>query len=167
MEGFRWKKSLYPLYILHQSKIFLRTIYCENAEQISTTVEKIIEFCKNESIWVFQGNMGAGKTTLIKEVARQMGVVDRVSSPSFSIINEYSDAKGRSFYHFDFYRVEYPEEALDLGVEEYFYSGNYCWIEWAEKISSYIPEKFVLITIDSDLKDIREIALKIINDGRS
>lgn len=111
--------------------------------------------------------MGAGKTTLIKEIASQMGVIDRVSSPTFSIINEYSDAQGNPYYHFDFYRVENPEEALDLGVEEYFYSGNYCWIEWAEKISAYIPEKFALIKIDSDYKDIREIALKIINDGRS
>jgi tRNA threonylcarbamoyladenosine biosynthesis protein TsaE len=145
----------------------LKKIFCENEEQLSTAAEKIIAYCKGETVWVFQGKMGSGKTTLIKEIARQMGVIDRVSSPSFSIIHEYSDAQGQPFYHFDFYRVENPDEALDLGVEDYFYSGNYCWIEWAEKISAYIPEKFVLIKIDSDSKDIREIALKIINDGRS
>lgn len=111
--------------------------------------------------------MGAGKTTLIKEIARKMGVVDLVSSPSFSIINEYYNDQGQLFYHFDFYRVNDPDEALDLGVEEYFYSGNYCWIEWAEKISAYIPEKFALIIIEAEKNEMREIALKIIEDGGS
>lgn len=111
--------------------------------------------------------MGAGKTTIIKEIARQMGVVDLVSSPSFSIINEYHNAEGKVFFHFDFYRVNYPEEALELGVEEYFYSGNYCWIEWAEIFSAYIPEKFALVRIETSLNDKREIALNKINNGRS
>lgn len=142
-------------------------IFCENPEQIPESAKKIIDFCKHENIWVFQGRMGAGKTTLIKEIARQMGVVDVVSSPSFSIINEYENDQGQKFYHFDFYRIDHPEEALDLGVEEYFYSGNYCWIEWAEKISSYIPEKFALISIEAGKNEKREIALKIIEDGRS
>lgn len=167
MVGFLWKKSLCPSCILHQSNTILEKIYCQNPGQISSAAEKIIEFCGDEPIWIFQGSMGAGKTTLIQEIARQMGVVDRVSSPSFSIIHEYNDAAGQVFYHFDFYRVKDPEEALDLGVEDYFYSGNYCWIEWAEKISAYIPEKFALITIEADLKDIREIALIKINNGRS
>lgn len=119
-------------------------------------------------MWLFNGKMGAGKTTLIKEIARQMDVEDLVSSPSFSIINEYMDKNGRDFYHFDFYRVEEPAEALDLGVEEYFYSGNYCWIEWAEKIYSYIPDKFAQIDIEvDDVNDLREIKLRIINDGQS
>ena len=108
---------------------------------------------------------GAGKTTFIKEIARQMGVTDTVSSPTFSIINEYRNVKGQAFYHFDFYRIDDPEEALDLGVEEYFYSGNYCWIEWAEKIFPYIPEKFALINIEAGLKDERGISLKLIDDG--
>ncbi|MEX2594470.1 MAG: tRNA (adenosine(37)-N6)-threonylcarbamoyltransferase complex ATPase subunit type 1 TsaE [Anditalea sp.] len=145
----------------------MKKIFCENQDQIPATAEKIIEFCKEESIWVFTGRMGAGKTTLIKAIAKKMGVVDLVSSPSFSIINEYNNAQGQVFYHFDFYRVNHPDEALDLGVEEYFYSGNYCWIEWAEKISAYIPEKFALVTIEAGKNDKREIALKIIEDGGS
>ena len=111
--------------------------------------------------------MGAGKTTFIKEIARLMGVGDLVSSPSFSIINEYINDQGQSFYHFDFFRVNQQEEAFELGVEEYFYSGNYCWIEWPEKISDYIPEKFALINIEVGNNDKREISLKIIDDGKS
>jgi tRNA threonylcarbamoyladenosine biosynthesis protein TsaE len=145
----------------------LKKLFCENKYQIPAIAEKVIEFCKDEVIWVFEGEMGSGKTTLIKEVAKKMGVVDLVSSPSFSIINEYTNHQGELFYHFDFYRVNDPAEALDVGVEEYFYSGNYCWIEWAEKISAYIPEKFALITIEAGKNEKREIALKIIEDGGS
>jgi len=110
--------------------------------------------------------MGAGKTTLIKEIAKKFGVVDNVSSPTFSIVNEYQDIKGASYYHFDFYRVETPEEALDIGVEEYFYSGKYCWIEWAEKIAEYIPVDFALIDISAHESEERIITINIIRDGR-
>src|SRR5690606_7514823 len=148
MVVFLWKKSLYPLSTLNQSGNRLDKIYCENFEKIPATAEKIIDYCKDERIWVFKGNMGVGKTTFIKEIARKMGVEDQVTSPSYSIIHEYNNAQGEPFYHFDFYRVENPDEALELGLEEYFYSGNYCWIEWPEKISAYIPEKFAMITIE-------------------
>lgn len=110
--------------------------------------------------------MGAGKTTLIKEIARKFGVVDNVSSPTFSIVNEYQDIKGSPYYHFDFYRVEDSEEALDIGVEEYFYSGSYCWIEWAERIAEYIPGDFALIEISADESEERVITVNIIKDGR-
>jgi len=136
-------------------------------EQLPDAAKEVIAFCSGQAIWVFNGRMGAGKTSLIKQIARQLGVEDVVSSPSFSIVNEYLDADGNSIYHFDFYRIKDQEEALDLGVEEYFYSGNYCWIEWAEKISAYIPEKFALIHIEVGNNDEREITLKIIDDGKS
>ena len=138
-----------------------------NKERLPAAAEKIIEFCAGEDIWIFKGEMGAGKTTLIKEIARQLQVEETVSSPTFSIVNEYSDAMGEPIYHFDFYRIDHPEEALDLGVEEYFYSGNYCWVEWAERISAYIPEKFALITIKAGENEEREITLKIMDDGKS
>lgn len=128
--------------------------------------KQIIDYCAGERIWIFNGRMGAGKTTLIKEIARQLQVEEVVSSPSFSIVNEYNDAQGKPIYHFDFYRIDDQDEALDLGVEEYFYSGNYCWIEWAERISAYIPEKFALISIEVGQQDEREISLKIIDDGK-
>lgn len=136
-------------------------------EHLPMVAKKIIEFCAGENIWIFEGRMGAGKTTLIKEIARQLEVEEVVSSPTFSIVNEYNDVHGKPIYHFDFYRIDQQEEALDLGVEEYFYSGNYCWIEWAERISAYIPEKFALITIEVGEKDEREISLKKIDDGKS
>src|SRR5690606_3879181 len=136
-------------------------------EQLAGAAQEIIGYCGAENIWLFEGGMGAGKTTLIKEIARQLQVEDPVSSPTFSIVNEYLGADGQPIYHFDFYRIEDQEEALDLGVEEYFYSGNYCWIEWAERISAYIPEKFALIRIEVGENDEREISLKIIDDGKN
>lgn len=145
----------------------MKRIVCAQLEELPAAAEEIIAYCAEENVWVFDGKMGAGKTTLIKEIARQLHIHEVVSSPTFPIINEYSDAKGNPVYHFDFYRVNQPEEALDLGVEEYFYSGNYCWIEWAEKISAYIPEKIALISIEVGEKDEREIFIKLIEDGKS
>lgn len=136
-------------------------------EELPVIAERIIKYCAGENVWVFKGSMGAGKTTLIKELARKLHVEDVVASPTFSIVNEYLTVTGEPVYHFDFYRIDQPEEALDLGVEEYFHSGNYCWIEWAERISAYIPEKFALITIEVGENDEREISLQIINDGES
>lgn len=167
MEESPWKKSLYQSFTLNQSGNRLDKLDCKDPGLIPATAKKIIDFCKDVPVWVFKGNMGAGKTTFIKEIARQMGVEDRVSSPTYAIIHEYQDAGGRPFYHFDFYRLEDPEEALELGLEEYFYSGNYCWIEWPEKISAYIPEKFAMIEIEEGTEGNREIALNIVNDGRS
>ncbi len=135
--------------------------------QLPAAAREVIDYCAGESIWLFEGRMGAGKTTLIKEIAKQLQVEELVSSPTFSIVNEYTQAGGKPVYHFDFYRLNEQEEALDLGVEEYFYSGNYCWIEWAERISAYIPEKFALINIEVGESDEREISLKIIDDGKS
>jgi tRNA threonylcarbamoyladenosine biosynthesis protein TsaE len=145
----------------------LKEIICNHQGEISAAAQEIVDFCQHERIWIFKGRMGAGKTTFIKEIARLMGVGDLVSSPSFSIINEYINDQGQSFYHFDFFRVNQQEEAFELGVEEYFYSGNYCWIEWPEKISDYIPEKFALISIEVGNNDKREISLQIIDDGKS
>ncbi|WP_194777464.1 tRNA (adenosine(37)-N6)-threonylcarbamoyltransferase complex ATPase subunit type 1 TsaE [Pararhodonellum marinum] len=135
-------------------------IYCKSIAQISLTAEKIISFGANDKIWIFKGDMGAGKTTLIKEIARKLGVIDPVSSPSFSIVNEYEDNLGNTYFHFDFYRIENQEEVMEIGVEEYFYSNNYCWIEWAEKIPDFIPDRFLLIHIVVDEDNARIITLK-------
>lgn len=109
--------------------------------------------------------MGAGKTTLIKALAGKYGVLDQVSSPTFGIVNQYEDKEENVFYHFDFYRLDDPTEALDIGIEEYFYSGNYCWLEWAEKIEAFLPENFFLIKIESisDLK--RQVTFQHIHDA--
>ncbi|MFT5916258.1 MAG: tRNA threonylcarbamoyladenosine biosynthesis protein TsaE [Bacteroidia bacterium] len=93
-------------------------------------------------------------------MTKQLGVSDRVSSPTFSIVNEYETDQETSIYHFDFYRLKTPYEALDIGVEEYFDSGNLCLIEWASKIGEFLPEEYLLISINSDSKGRREVELK-------
>ncbi|MDN3669921.1 tRNA (adenosine(37)-N6)-threonylcarbamoyltransferase complex ATPase subunit type 1 TsaE [Echinicola jeungdonensis] len=143
----------------------MEKIICENQAQLPEVAKAVISICKGLDVWVFMGDLGAGKTTLIKAIANEMGVEDLVSSPTFSIINEYQNGSGQRFYHFDFYRIEDPEEVLEIGVDEYFYSGNYCWIEWAEKIPEYIPESFYLISIKVENDQKREITIKKVQDG--
>src|SRR5689334_2608661 len=107
--------------------------------QIATS---LIEEGKDLSIWLFFGDLGAGKTTLIKEICLQLGVNAPVlSSPTFSIINEYPSRTG-TIYHFDFYRMKTETEILDLGIEEYFDSGNFCFVEWPERLGSLAPSPF-------------------------
>lgn len=96
---------------------------------------------------LMEGEMGSGKTTLIKELCRQLLVEDEVSSPTFALVNEYFSPEG-PVYHFDFYRVEDEEEAMDIGVEEYFYSGNLCLVEWPQKIRNLIPHESALVQIE-------------------
>ena len=101
----------------------------------------------SHKVLLFQGTMGAGKTTLIKALCEQLGVGDRVSSPTFSLVNEYQSPSG-IIYHFDLYRIEQQQEALDFGIEEYWDSGAWCFVEWAERIPSLLPASYteVLIT---------------------
>ncbi|QEC77312.1 tRNA (adenosine(37)-N6)-threonylcarbamoyltransferase complex ATPase subunit type 1 TsaE [Mucilaginibacter ginsenosidivorax] len=106
----------------------------------------IIEHAGNNRIFLFYGDMGAGKTTLIKELCKALGTTDNISSPTFSIVNEYHTAKDK-IYHFDFYRLKDQTEALDMGYEEYFYAGAWCFIEWPEKIPDLLPEHYSNITI--------------------
>ena len=108
--------------------------------------EKILLACPNRRIFAIYGNLGAGKTTLVKALCESLGSVDVVKSPTFAIINEYEGAAGPIF-HFDFYRIETIEEVFDLGYEEYFDSGHYCFIEWPEMIGNLVPEEAVEIRI--------------------
>jgi len=105
----------------------------------------IISYATNNRIFLFYGDMGAGKTTLIKSLCKALGSTDNITSPTFSIVNEY--AGPNKIYHFDFYRLKTQTEALDIGCEEYFYSGNYCFIEWPEKIPDLLPDHFIKIQI--------------------
>ena len=107
----------------------------------------ILQQAADEQIFIFEGGMGAGKTTLIKALARALGVTELVSSPTFSIVNEYN-GNGKVIYHFDFYRIKNLQEAYDIGYEEYFYSGNICLIEWPEKIAELLPEHYLKIEIE-------------------
>lgn len=96
---------------------------------------------------LFHGSMGAGKTTFIKAMARKLGVMDMTSSPTFSLVNEYETENGDILYHFDLYRISSEEEGYDMGLDEYFYSGNVCLIEWPEKTPNLIPLDHTSITI--------------------
>lgn len=144
----------------------MRTFEKYGLEDLPAIAQQIQEFAQDMKIWVFQGPMGAGKTTLIKAVAQQFGVLDNVSSPTFGLVNEYINQKQELFYHFDFYRINEEEEVLDIGIDEYFYSGNYCWLEWAEKIPHYLPEDFVLIRIQVDANIGRVIELNRVIKGQ-
>jgi len=110
---------------------------------------ELIRKCSPFNVWLFSGEMGAGKTTLIKAVCEQLGVKGGMSSPTFSIVNEYDRQQGGKIYHFDFYRLKNEQEAYDLGADEYFDSGNFCFIEWPEKIPSLIPPYHAAIKIQT------------------
>ncbi len=128
-------------------------------KEISEIAKKIIETV-NCKILLFHGKMGAGKTTLIKELVKQLGVDEIASSPTFSLVNEYQTNTGQTIYHFDFYRINSEEEAYDIGVEEYFYSNNWCFIEWGEKVENLLPLDIININIGILSKNQRTIEIK-------
>lgn len=128
-------------------------------EQINVVAGQVIEACTNETIWLFEGSMGAGKTTLIKAICHELGVLNTVQSPTFSIINEYLTQQGDTIYHFDCYRLKNRAEAYDIGVEEYLDSGSVCMIEWPDKIADLLPDQFVSIGIRQTPNGKREIEI--------
>jgi tRNA threonylcarbamoyladenosine biosynthesis protein TsaE len=107
--------------------------------EISEVARKLINAGSGLSVWALHGEMGAGKTTLVKALVVAMGMHETTASPTFSIVNEYRDANNKPIYHFDFYRIKNESEAFDIGTEEYFDSGNLCLVEWPEKIPSLLP----------------------------
>lgn len=110
-------------------------------DKIDQVATEFMATYNEPAVFCFYGSMGAGKTTFIQALCHQLHVVDVVNSPSFSIVNEYDTDKGNKVYHFDFYRLKEEDEAFDLGYEDYFYSDNYCFVEWPEKIASLLPAK--------------------------
>ena len=125
----------------------MKKIEIESLSELPKVAEAVLEELRGRSVVLFRGPMGAGKTTLISRMAAALGAEDTVTSPTFALVNQYEGKGGRRIYHFDFYRINSVEEALDLGYEEYFYSGDLCLVEWPEKIEPLLPEDAMTVTI--------------------
>jgi tRNA threonylcarbamoyladenosine biosynthesis protein TsaE len=119
----------------------------DELSELAPAADLLLNAYPNDRIFCLNGKMGAGKTTFIKAVCERLGVTDKVSSPTFSLVNEYAGADGKKIFHFDFYRIKDQSEALDMGYEDYLYSGAYCFIEWPEKIRELLPQDRVELTI--------------------
>lgn len=134
-------------------------IVCKTLDDYASAAEKLINSFAEERVFAFFGEMGAGKTTFIKAICNHLGASNNAKSPSFAIINEYavSNQQSNSIFHFDFYRINKTEEAYDIGYEEYFYSGNYCFVEWPEKITELLPENYVKVDITINDNNSRTI----------
>lgn len=115
--------------------------------ELPKAAQALLNAYPDARVFAFYGQMGAGKTTFIKAVCKELGVPDIVQSPTFALINEYLTSEGRSVFHFDFYRIKKAEEAFDIGYEDYIYSGNYCLIEWPELVKGLLPEDAVKVHI--------------------
>ena len=151
----------------------MKTLSLKNISEIPIAAKAILEFAGDKKIFCFYGELGAGKTTLIKEICKQLGVKDAGSSPTFALVNEYSHPTPRSpqmgesqsqipnhiisspsgrmggvLYHFDLYRLKSESEIYDIGYEDYLFSGNYCFIEWPEKIERLLPEEYVCVKLE-------------------
>jgi len=128
-------------------------------QDLPKIASEIILSAKNKTL-LFYGQMGVGKTTLIKELCKSLGVLDNISSPTFSLVNEYQTANNDKVYHFDFYRIEDEEEAFDIGIEDYFDSKNWCFVEWPENIENLLPLDAVEIHLSLLDDEQRNIQLK-------
>jgi len=128
-----------------ESKIMTRSFKLSELSQVAEELIKVLA----KGVVVVDGEMGAGKTTLISEIVRQLKIEDDPTSPTYSIVNEYFSPIHGPIYHFDCYRFESEEEAYDIGMEEYLFSGNYCFIEWADKIEKLLPDNYVRVTIQA------------------
>jgi tRNA threonylcarbamoyladenosine biosynthesis protein TsaE len=124
--------------------------------ELPAAAQSILDSIGSETVIAFYGEMGAGKTTLIKELGKKLGSKNNVTSPTFALMNEYLTDSGQKIFHFDFYRINSIAEAFDMGYEDFFYSGNLCLVEWPEKIKQLLPQNClsVFITVENNLRTI-------------
>jgi tRNA threonylcarbamoyladenosine biosynthesis protein TsaE len=134
-------------------------LFIDSLKHIHKTASAFLEATKGHTVFAFYGAMGAGKTSFIKAICEELGVEDVITSPTFAIVNEYALPDGDAVFHFDFYRINKMEEAYDLGYEEYFYSGQYCFIEWPEKIDSLLPENCTKVHIEEQVDGTRKVSI--------
>jgi len=142
-------------------------IHIADKDYLEEAASRVLETCKNAKVFAFYGEMGAGKTTLIKALSRQLGSDDSLSSPTFSIVNEYRDADGNPIYHMDLYRLKNLEEAEEIGVEEYLHSGHYCFIEWPELIEPILPDDAVHLLLETSADESRKLTIQSYHNGRA
>lgn len=135
------------------------TLTINDLSGLHDAARELIGLCGDQRIMAFYGEMGAGKTTLIKEICKALGVNEATSSPTFSIVNEYHSDQGFPVFHFDFYRIKDETEAIAMGLDEYLCSGNYCLMEWPEKIPNLLPPDVVKIAVEVGPRSERIITL--------
>ena len=138
----------------------MKTIAIDSLGSIDAAAKEFAAALGGNRIVAFYGSMGAGKTTFISALCRHFGVEDDVCSPTFTIVNEYRAADGDSIFHFDFYRIDSLKEAVDIGFEEYLYSGCLCLIEWPEKVEQLLPEETLKVTITATGDESRKIEIE-------
>ncbi|WP_205959765.1 tRNA (adenosine(37)-N6)-threonylcarbamoyltransferase complex ATPase subunit type 1 TsaE [Flammeovirga aprica] len=137
-------------------------IKTNSIDDLASAAQQVIDFTKGKSnVWLFHGEMGAGKTTFIKSICDVLGVMDHVNSPTFALVNEYMTDQADTIYHFDMYRIKDETEAFDIGFEEYIYSKNLCLIEWPSKVERLLPEDCIDIDIKVLDEHSREISIRL------
>ena len=134
-------------------------IIIKDKSHLHQAAGKFIRLTRGKRVFAFYGPMGSGKTTIIKSICEALDVLDNVTSPTFTLVNEYKTSRGESLYHIDFYRIRKTEEVFDFGIEEYLSSGSYCFIEWPELVGRILPAETVRvkITVNDDEQRILEI----------
>lgn len=143
-------------------KTVLHSKGLNDLDQLATV---LLRLGNGHRIYAFSGEMGAGKTTFIKSICSALGVKETTSSPTFALVNEYEAVPDKKIFHFDFYRIKNEEEVFDLGYEDYFYSGNYCFIEWPEKITGLLPQEIVQVDIQVE-NGSRSITIQTPSNGQ-
>lgn len=128
----------------------MKTLSASSVRELNHVAKSILKDIPDQYVFAIAGKMGAGKTTIIKAFCKELGVEAVVNSPTFALINQYSGYKNSPIYHFDFYRIKKITEVFDIGYEEYFYSGNYCFIEWPEIVSELLPDSYVYVKIEEE-----------------
>ncbi len=136
------------------------SLVLKSLSELNVIAEKFLRLMRDNKVFAFFGPMGVGKTTFIKALCNELGVVEIVTSPTFALINEYQTGNGEIIYHFDFYRIEKIEEVFDFGYEDYFYSGNYCFIEWPDKIAEILPKDVVFVQMEENKDGSRTINIR-------
>tara|TARA_B110000037_G_C17111574_1_gene502077 strand:+ start:200 stop:625 length:426 start_codon:yes stop_codon:yes gene_type:complete len=136
--------------------------YIHSIEELSSFAEEILKFASNRKVFIFKGDLGTGKTTFIKEICRKLGVEGQTASPTYSIVNEYLSTEGK-IYHIDLYRLNSVAEAFEVGLEDYLYSDNYCFIEWPQIAAELLPETYVEISILKKEENLRTFDVSIVD----